>query len=237
MGPRREVIGLAERWVRIYALCEADWTPRYVGKTVRFLHERHKEHIQAAKLRPSHLPVRRWLRKRISEGAILSIKLLENVAPEADWREREAYWIATLRANGHALLNLTDGGEGLAGHNPSQQHRDRIAAKLRTGATLACEVCATPFWRKRSEINRGDARFCSRACYSTSNAGRSKPMPAGATVRGVAAAAAKRAAQTHCKNGHAFAGENLAINHRGARVCVTCRRASKQRSRAAGRSA
>ena len=231
---RVEKIGLATQWTRIYALCEADWTPRYVGKTVRYLHERHKQHIRVARQGVSHLPVRRWLRKRIDQGAPLAIKLLENVASDADWREREAFWISTLRAEGHILLNLTDGGEGLAGHRPSQQHRDRIAEKLRTGATFACETCGSTFWRKRNEIERGNARFCSRACYARANLGRSKPMPPEATARGLIAAAAKRRAQTLCKHGHHLSGENLAINKRGARVCITCRRASKQRSRAKG---
>jgi hypothetical protein len=36
--------------VAIYALCEVNtWEPRYIGKTIQYLHERHKSHIRAAK--------------------------------------------------------------------------------------------------------------------------------------------------------------------------------------------
>lgn len=44
--------------------------------------------------------------------------------------------------------------------------------------------------------------------------------------------AARQARQTHCHLNHPLSGDNLKVNSRGARVCLTCRRASAARSRA-----
>jgi hypothetical protein len=169
---RVEKIGLATQWTRIYALCEPDWTPRYVGKTVHYLHERHKAHIRDAK-KGNRLPVHYWLRKKIAAGERLCIHLLENVADGADWQERERHWIAEMRRSGADLLNLTSGGEGLHGHRFSDEHRAKIAARLRTGAHIACQVCGALAWRKANEIAQGHNRFCSRRCSNARNKGAS----------------------------------------------------------------
>lgn len=167
---RREVIGNATRVTAIYALVEwDDESPRYVGKTVQYLHERHKAHIRDAK-RGGRRPVHYWLRKRIAEGRV-AIKLLEYVDPRSDWAQRERYWIAKLRSEGCNLLNLTDGGEGLAGHQFTPEHRAKIAKALRTGKAFACMKCGSPFWRKANEIKRGHNKFCCRACANAFNRG------------------------------------------------------------------
>ncbi len=164
-----EKIGDATPTVAIYALCEyPSWEPRYVGKTIQYIGERHKAHIRKA-TGGSHLPVYRWLRKQIeSETARLAIKLLEYVGPGVDWRDRERHWIETYRPSGR-LLNLTNGGEGLHGHRFSEQHRARIAAALRTGAHFNCQKCGAQFWRKRRDILTGHAKFCSRTCSNSRN--------------------------------------------------------------------
>ena len=159
--------------VRIYALVEEwDVIPRYVGKTVQYLHERHKAHIRDAK-RGCTLPVHYWLRKQIAANRPLSIKLLEYVEPGDDWAERERHWIKHFRAEGYDLLNLTDGGEGHTGHKHPPDVVARMAAKLRTGGHFACEVCSTQFWRKLHQINKGENRFCSRRCSNARHKGRS----------------------------------------------------------------
>lgn len=162
---RVETIGDATlRMTAIYALCEyPSWAPRYVGKTVQPIGERHKAHIRDAK-RGRRLPVHFWLRKQIAAGNRLGIWLLEYVAPSADWAARERWWIDRFRTRGDDLLNLTHGGEGLAGHRFSPEHKAKIAAALRTGAHFHCETCGAEFWRKRRDIAQGHNRFCSRAC-------------------------------------------------------------------------
>lgn len=165
---RVETIGNATL-TAIYALCEyPSWEPRYVGKTIQYIHERHKAHIRAAKA-GKRLPVHYWLRKQIESGSGLAIKLLEYAG--ANWAERERYWIERYKAGGR-LLNLTNGGEGMAGHKFSQEHREKIAAALRTGAHFNCLQCGAQFWRKANNIKRGHNKFCSRKCAQRLQQGR-----------------------------------------------------------------
>lgn len=154
----------------IYALEEhPSGAVRYVGKTVRYLHERHKQHIIESRRR--RLPVNNWIRGQVQRGETLAIRLLEYVPPGADWADRERHWIKHYREAGARLLNMTDGGEGLAGHRHSKEHREKIAAAIRTGATFHCLACGATFYRKRSAIEKGQAKFCSRPCANTYNRG------------------------------------------------------------------
>ena len=164
------IIGNATpRMTAIYALCEwPSQAPRYVGKTVQHIIDRRKAHIRDA-LRGGTRPVHYWLRKRLSGS--FAMKLLEHVPAGGDWAARERFWISRFRSEGHDLLNLTDGGEGLAGHRFSEQHRAKIAAALRAGAEFNCIACGAQFWRKPNEIRRGHNKFCSRQCSNSHNKG------------------------------------------------------------------
>lgn len=229
---REENIGRArvDRITAIYALCEPDHQPRYVGKTVRYLHQRHKQHIYDA-VKRRRLPVHRWLARRIAQRQRLVIKLLEYVPPGSDWIAREKHWIAKLREDGHDLLNLTEGGEGLAGFVHAPERNEAIARKLRTGGWFSCQTCETSFWRKRHEITKGQNKFCSRQCYSASLKGKSRPVSAACVSAGVAAAAAARKARINCKRGHPLSGENLFRTPSGSRGCKQCRKLHKAKYR------
>jgi hypothetical protein len=161
-----------------------------------------------------------------------TVLLLEIVPPAGDWAARERAWIQ----RHDNLLNLTEGGEGLAGHSFSADHRKRISDALKTGAEFECEVCAAAFWRKRREIGEGNCRFCSRKCYALSLKGVSRAVPQACTDRGVAAAAQAKRAATHCKRGHELSGQNLFITSGGSRGCKECRKIHKRayRERARG---
>lgn len=227
---REEIIGdcrkRADASTAIYALCEEDGTPRYVGKTDYYLHVRHKAHISDSRRSP-RLPVHRWLAKRAGQGKRLAIRLIEYVPAGGDWAARERHWIAQYREQGADLLNLTLGGEGQSGHVWPQARKDKVAAKLRTGATFACETCGASFWRKRKDINKGDCRFCSRPCYAASLKGVYRPVSDACKTRGIAAAATARRSRTECKRGHPLSGENLFITSAGGRGCKQCRRIHK----------
>lgn len=174
---------------RIYALCET-WDagcPRYIGKTVQSLRLRRVAHMRATK-RGGQLPVHRWLRKR--GGAI--IRWIETVPPEGDWQERERYWIAAARRQGHNILNLTDGGEGLSGHSFSNDHKRKIAAALRRGKDHVCDECGAIFYRKPKDA-KSRHLFCSRDCYQAWQRGRPKDNSSG--LMGVAGRAAALAAR------------------------------------------
>lgn len=164
---RIEHIGDAAQITSIYALCDyPSWRVRYIGKTVKYIHERHKAHIRSAQ-RGSDLPVHRWIRKKLQAREWLAIKLIEYVNPNDDWAVREQYWISHYRSHTGDILNLTTGGEGLPGHLFSFAHRQKIASALRCGANFRCERCGSEFYRKPSAIKRGQARFCSRICSNS----------------------------------------------------------------------
>ncbi|OYW60023.1 MAG: hypothetical protein B7Z31_04820 [Rhodobacterales bacterium 12-65-15] len=164
-----------QREVLIYALTEPGTdVVRYVGKTVRSARKRHSEHIFNALQKGSRLPVHNWIRKQYARGAWSCMWHLENVPHGEDWAERERYWINKFRDDGHKLLNLTNGGDGLPGLPRPQAVRDAIAAKLRTGAQFDCERCGTSFWRKQRDIKAGHNRFCSKPCYQSWQIGKPK---------------------------------------------------------------
>lgn len=220
---KEERIG-GQRGVLIYALTYPGMdSVRYVGKTVRSPRKRHDEHIKAAMNHP-RLPVHRWIASLYRRGMWSCLWHLEWVPESEDWAARERHWIAKFRSEGHDLLNLTDGGEGLAGHSHSSAAREAIASKLRKGAWFNCGQCEAQFWRKPRDIKAGNNKFCSKPCYQASQAGVSKPMPLGATEAGRASSRAKKLAQTHCHQGHEFTEANTYINPRGARVCRECRK-------------
>ena len=54
------------------------------------------------------------------------------------------------------------------------------------------------------------------------------------TAMGLAAAAAKRRALTHCPSGHEYSGDNLYVTPTGRRACKECNRAAKRKYRAGG---
>jgi hypothetical protein len=216
------------RETTIYALCETDWTPRYVGKTVQPLRERITRHISSG--RRAKLPIERWVKKhgRIS----MIVARLETVPAGGDWAAREIYWIKRFRDEGANLLNLTDGGEGHLGRKKSKDEIERTAEKLRKGKNVNCLNCSTSFWVKPHIIRGGDGKYCSRSCYHSH--GNSKPKPISESTREAARLATKArfASQTHCKRGHLLSGDNLYKNRKGSRVCKACRKIHKKNFRA-----
>ena len=170
---REERIG-GQRQVLIYALTYPGTDDvRYVGKTVRSPRKRHKEHIAAALNNP-RLPVHRWVASLYRRGLWSCLWHLERVPETEDWAARERYWIKRFRNDGHDLLNLTEGGEGLPGMPRPQAVRDAIAAGLRTGSYFNCETCGAQFWRKQRDIKAGHNRFCSKVCYQAWQIGKPK---------------------------------------------------------------
>lgn len=161
---REEIIG-DDRSTWIYALCEPGGvTPRYVGKTVRGLSVRHKDHLRAAAKIDARYPVHRWIRRLYAAGSWSCIRALEIVEAGSDWAARERFWIERLRSQGHSLLNLTLGGDGVAGRRRPPEEIERIRAGKRTGGEFSCLACGGSFYRKRNEIARGHNRYCSRRC-------------------------------------------------------------------------
>lgn len=211
----------------IYGLHNGDNRIRYVGKTVSGTARRLRGHRYDAR-KGSTLPVHRWMRKHGPD--CVQIVVLDSVTGADDWREIERRWIV---AFGDDLLNITKGGEGA--HEPifTPEHRAKISASLRTGRERPCEICAAPVWVTPYQEQKGFGRFCSRACRAEHDR-RCPPTPRPNPAKGIAAAAAKRRAISHCPSGHPYAGDNLHVTPDGKRVCRTCRREQTAKRRGAG---
>jgi hypothetical protein len=134
----------------IYALEDSSGSHQkvYVGKTVKAPAVRLKEHVGRAK-RGAVSPRDNWIRSLLDRGMQVSIVVLEEVDDRGDWEEAERFWIASFRAMGMPLLNLTDGGEGTAGIRRSDETRRRIGDAQR-GRKLSPERC-----KRMSEAFRG----------------------------------------------------------------------------------
>jgi hypothetical protein len=217
---------LPQKRVTIYALCEPEsGLIRYVGKT-RYTPERRLTY-HLTQSRSSRLPSANWLRSLNLRGFRPIMVELERVGLNDDWASRERFWISACKDAGFRLLNLTDGGEGAHGFEPTDEHRSKISQALKTGAEFECQACGSLFWRKQFDILNGNNKFCSRGCYQQSLRGVSRPVSIACVEAGVAAAAAARKARKCCKRGHPLSGDNLFITSNGARGCKECRKLHK----------
>lgn len=82
---------------------------RYVGLTKNTLNRRYSGHLLKTKYNDTHKD--RWIKREISAGFKILIKLIEEGLTEYNVEERERFHIKLLRDQGFDLTNLTDGGE------------------------------------------------------------------------------------------------------------------------------
>lgn len=109
----------------IYALCEPETrTVRYIGKTDN-LKKRFRAHLAESVKKKNHLGS--WLRS-LPEEPILVV--LHEVLESESWAEEERRYISCARAIGIALVNATDGGEGVPGNVPTSTHCAALSAAL-----------------------------------------------------------------------------------------------------------
>lgn len=95
--------------VAIYFLYDETGLPRYVGKTVELR-------------RRFHLHCKKW-------EWVTGIKVIE-WADDANWEERERFWIAEYRLK-YPLLNISGGGYGIHGHSLSVETRRKISEAVK----------------------------------------------------------------------------------------------------------
>jgi hypothetical protein len=132
-----------ERTASVYALRENGFV-RYVGKTIKSLECRLGEHLtQARNGFFSHKC--NWIRSMFAQGLSPTITILEKVKGDGCAAERK--WIAYFKSYGIELTNLTDGGEGNLGWNPSPETRYRIGSANR-------DVVFTPERRAKMGVKR-----------------------------------------------------------------------------------
>jgi hypothetical protein len=109
------------RFVYIYALCDPEThAVRYVGFTSKTLEERLRGHLKERKT--CHR--KNWIKSVVARGLKPEISVIEEFF-DANWQERERYWIAYYRSIGSDLVNGTDGGDGIP--NPTEEVRRKIS--------------------------------------------------------------------------------------------------------------
>ena len=113
----------------IYTLHDEAGGIRYVGKTTKPLHDRLTKHLRDARA-GGHSHKANWIRRMLSAGRLPDIRLIEAVS--GDGVEQERRWIKFFRESKLDLVNLTDGGEGVAGCGRiiTPEHRAKISAAL-----------------------------------------------------------------------------------------------------------
>jgi hypothetical protein len=126
----------------------AGWSagqPFYCGKTVSDPEERLRTHKYIA------LHTERPVSSVIREcGDNIRIEIMEVVAPEKDWCERERHWIKILRFSFTNVTNVTDGGDGAPGNIHGAESRAKMSAALK-GRTIS------PEWRAKISVgSRGN---------------------------------------------------------------------------------
>jgi len=100
---------------------------RYIGISNQDTAEkRFAKHRYNAK-EGSRLPVYDWMRKYDD----VVVKELETGLSFSEAQSREIFYIAKFKAEGHRLLNLTNGGEGMLGYIHSQETRRKKSESMK----------------------------------------------------------------------------------------------------------
>lgn len=143
-------------WVYVIA-DPRDELPRYVGKTTCF-RKRQQQHLRDSESGADGTHKGRWIRALLREGVRPQFRLVMCCFTPDGLNEAEREWIAYYLGVGARLTNLTGGGEG-GGYTPTQETRDKIAARMR-GRVFNAETIAkmsaakkgrrlTPEWRAK----------------------------------------------------------------------------------------
>lgn len=137
----------------IYALTDPfSLELRYVGKTIHPRERMINEWNDHANTHRCH-----WIQSIIAKGARPLMTFLEVLPPDANWQERERFWIAHYKALGYSLVNSTSGGDGVPDLSPEskarmlatwtgRKHRPETLAKIGAASRLRRH---TPEWRAR----------------------------------------------------------------------------------------
>ncbi len=122
---RRNAPGRSDTWA-VYELVDPSFPQivRYVGIT-NDPRRRFSHHVAC---RDAHTRKSRWIMSIKREGREPRMRILHRNMTIDEAKYLEMALITKRRVSGHPLTNLTDGGDGTAGHVLSQETRDKIAA-------------------------------------------------------------------------------------------------------------
>lgn len=143
----------SERIWHIYTLSDPrDNQVRYVGWS---FNPRQRLHAHVSRARHGGSYKYHWIAQLLALSRLPVLEIVES--GNGDWQEAERRWIATLKAAGSPLTNLTAGGDGTPGYFPSLATRAKMAAAQR-GRTQTPESIAktraAQVGRKQSEAHR-----------------------------------------------------------------------------------
>jgi hypothetical protein len=135
---------------KIYSLQDENGNIRYIGKTIKNLSKRFSAHLFEAR---NGLKNHRcnWIRSVLSRGKWPLIFLIGEV--EGDGSKEEIAWIKYFREENVKLVNGTLGGEGMTGHNPTEEQLQKMS-KAQKGRT-----CSEETRRKMSEARKGEKNW------------------------------------------------------------------------------
>lgn len=99
---------------------------RYVGKTVKKLNDRLKNHIWESKQLACYR--HKWIDKLTKYDLKPEIKILD-IVPKEEWQFWESYWIEQMNVWGFNLTNSTPGGDGFdwTGRVHKQESKDKMS--------------------------------------------------------------------------------------------------------------
>lgn len=116
---------------------------RYVGQTILPVGVRLGKHIAQCRYRQTYS--KSWIKSLLRDGVTPEYRVLEEVEDDAQLDEAEIRWIAKLRAEGHRLTNIAEGGSsgnrGRKRGSMPQETRDKIGAANR-GKSKSAEARA-----------------------------------------------------------------------------------------------
>lgn len=124
--------------IYIYSLSDPETkTVRYIGKTSRLV-RRLQTHIRLAPSSKHHAAA--WINSLLNRGLKPEMNVIEEIGDDADWSEREIFWIEHFKKSGFDLTNTSPGGLGGAsygrlGKKNSPEHIAKCS-KSRTGVKI-----------------------------------------------------------------------------------------------------
>lgn len=102
---------------------------RYVGMTTVSVGVRERQHFKAAASGAKKTPFYDWLTKHRDDAFAIPLAFVGTGFSDLAHAEQE--WIVALRADGHRLLNLTEGGMGPNGHVWTSEQREAAGDRAR----------------------------------------------------------------------------------------------------------
>lgn len=121
---------------------------RYVGYTGEGAQKRLQRHLKEARSGTKNHRCN-WLRELVSLGMTPSVLVLEQLAPSANWADREKFWIASYPVG--SLVNGTIGGDGRTGPFP-------MASRIKVSRALTGRKCSPEHGRNVSRALKGVKR-------------------------------------------------------------------------------